>query len=244
MYDLAIVVPARRGSSRIPNKSMLPFGDAPSLIEWKLRQLVSVIDPARIYLSSEDEEFLSIAQKLGVSLHKRDLRLATGHIVPMAEVITGIVREIPHEHIAWCTVVCPLMPPQEYLTAFRRYDEGVINGSFDSLLGVNEMKEYFWFEGKALNYQANRNHISSQDLPGVAKVTNSLYMSPRQDILDRGYLIGENPILQDLSRLSGVDIDYPEDYRFARALYALYVEDQLDAVDPATRIAWPALPHH
>lgn len=242
MYDLAIVVPARRGSSRIPNKSMLPFGDSPSLIEWKLRQLVAVIDPARIYLSSEDEEFLSIAQKLGVSRHKRDLRLATGHIVPMAEVITGIVREIPHEHIAWCTVVCPLMPPQEYLTAFRRYDEGVINGSFDSLLGVNAMKEYFWFEGKALNYQANRNHVSSQDLPGVAKVTNSLYMSPRQDILDREYLVGSNPILQDLSRLSGVDIDYPEDYRFAQALYALYVEDRLDAVDPATWIAWPPLP--
>lgn len=241
MYDLAIVVPARRDSSRIPNKSMLPFGDSPSLIEWKLRQLTKVIDPARIYLSSEDDEFLAIAARLGVSRHLRDRRLATGHIVPMPEVITGIVEAIPHEHIAWCTVVCPLMPPQEYLRAFRRYHAGVIEGPFDSLLGVNVMKEYFWFEGKALNYQANRNHISSQDLPGVAKVTNSLYMSPREEILRRGYLVGDNPILEDLSRLSGVDIDYPEDYRFARALYALYVEDQLDTVNPATRIAWPPL---
>lgn len=238
MYDLAVIVPVRRDSSRIANKAMLPFGGAGSLIEWKLRQLVRVIDPARLYLSSEDEEFLDIAERLGVSRHRRDRRLATAHIVPMSEVIAGVVSEIPHEHIAWCTVVCPLMPPGEYLRAFRAYREQVIEGSFDSLLGVNAMREYFWADGKALNYQANKAHISSQDLPALLKVTNSIYMSRRQDILDREYLIGDRPFMAELSRLSGVDIDYIEDYRIACALHALYVEDRLDAIDPALLIDW------
>lgn len=243
MYDLAIIVPVRRGSSRIANKSMLPFGDEPSLIAWKLKQLSQVIDPRRIYLSSEDEEFLTIADRFGVSRHQRAMRLAKDHIAPFRDVITGIVRDIPHEHIAWATVVCPLMPPQEYINAFHSYHDQVICGPHDSLLGVNMMKEYFWANGRSLNYEASRNHTISQDLPDWFKVTNSLYMANKRDILRREYFIGDHPVMQQLSKLSGVDIDYIEDYRIARALYAVYAEDAMDAVDPATLIDWNSHAH-
>lgn len=240
MYDLAVVVPVRRGSSRISNKSMLPFGDANSLIEWKLSQLVKVIDPWRIYLSSEDDEFLSMAKRFGVSRHKRELRLATDHIAPFRDVITGIVRDIPHEHIAWCTVVCPLMSPQEYLDSFQLYNDAVIVGDHDSLLGVNLMKEYFWSRDGSLNYEATRNHTISQLLPEWFKVTNSIYMCPKDDILLQEYFLGSNPALSQLSKLSGVDIDYIEDYRVARALHAIYEEDGLDKVSTDSLIHWPA----
>jgi len=240
MYDLAVVVPVRRGSSRIANKSMLPFGNADSLIEWKLQQLVKVIDPWRIYLSSEDDEFLGLAKRYGASCHKRNLRLATDHIAPFRDVITGIVREIPHEHIAWCTVVCPLMAPQEYLDSFRQYQDEVLHGRHDSLLGVNLMKEYFWSRDGSLNYEATRDHTISQHLPDWFKVTNSIYMSPREDLLRREYFLGPNPTFSQLSKLAGVDIDYIEDYRVARALHAIYDEDGLDAVKRDTLIHWPA----
>lgn len=240
MYDLAVVVPVRKGSSRIANKSMLPFGGANSLIEWKLSQLVKVIDPWRIYLSSEDDDFLDLARRFGVSRHKRDLRLATDHIAPFRDVITGIVRDIPHDHIAWCTVVCPLMSPQEYLDSFRLYHDAVVHGAHDSLLGVNLMKEYFWSRDGSLNYEATRNHTISQHLPDWFKVTNSLYMCPREDILRQEYFLGPNPAFSQLSKLSGVDIDYIEDYRVARALHAIYAEDGLDEVRAESRIYWPA----
>lgn len=238
MYDLAVVVPVRRGSSRITNKTMLPFGDANSLIEWKLAQLVKVIDPARIYLSSEDDEFLALADRFGVSRHKRAMRLARDHVAPFRDVITGIVRDIPHAHIAWCTVVCPLMSPQEYLDAFRAYYDQVIRGEHDSLVGVNLLKEYFWADGHSLNYRATRDHTISQELPDWFKVTNSIYMCAKQEIMRREYFLGDKPVMAQLSKLAGVDIDYIEDYRIARALHAVYAEDGLDAVDPATLIAW------
>lgn len=238
MYDLAVVIPVRRGSSRISNKSMLPFGDAPSLIEWKLRQLTAVLDPQMIYLSSEDDEFLAIAERFGVSQHKRDLRLATDHIVPFRDVITGIVRDIPHAHIAWCTVVCPLMRPQEYLEAFRAYHDDVLHGPHDSLVGVNPMKEYFWANGRSLNYEATRNHTISQELPDWFKVTNSIYMSSRDQIMAREYFLGDNPVMHQLSKLAGVDIDHLEDYRMAFALHAIYAQDGLGQVDPAYANDW------
>jgi CMP-N-acetylneuraminic acid synthetase len=239
MYDLGVVVPVRRGSSRIREKCLLPFGGMETLIEWKLSQLVRVIDPERIWLSSEDDGFLALANRFGVSRHKRALRLATDHVAPFRDVITGIVRDIPHEHVAWATVVCPLMSPQDYLDSFRSYADAVIGGTHDSLVGVNLLKEYFWSADGALNYRATRDHTISQELPDWYKVTNSLYMAPRADILRQQYFLGPEPVLQPLPKLAGVDIDYVEDYRMARALHAIYAEDGLDRTDPAAAIAWP-----
>lgn len=232
MLDLAVVVPARRGSSRIAEKCLLPFGDHDTLIEWKLSQLVKVIDPARIYLSSEDPMFLDMADRFGVSRHHRDPRLAIDHIAPFRDVITGIVREIPHRHIAWATVVCPLMSPQEYCNAFAAYRAQVLDGPKDSLLAVNPAKDYYWSQTGALNYEATRNHTISQELPEWFKVTNSLYMAPRSQILEREYFLGDNPVLQSLSKLAGVDIDFIEDYEIARALYSVYQDKRLGEYSP------------
>ncbi len=229
--DLAVIVPARRGSSRISEKCLLPFGDQPSLIDWKLSQLVKVIDPAQIYVSSEDDEFLAIAERFGASQHKRAKRISIGHEAPFRDVITGIVSEIEHEHIAWATVVCPLMTPREYADAFAAYQARVVEGDKDSLLGVNRTQDYFWSSQAALNYTADRNHTVSQDLPEWFKVTNSLYMAPRAEILRREYFLGPDPVLFDLARLAGVDIDYIEDYRIARALYSVYEEDGLGELE-------------
>lgn len=232
MTDLGIIVPARRGSSRIKEKCLLPFGTEASLIEWKLSQLVKVIDPSRIYLSSEDQEFLNLATKFGVSRHHRAMHLSLDHIAPFCDVITGIVREIPHEHIAWATVVCPLMAPRDYHEAFAQYQSQVIHGEKDSLLGVNPAKDYYWSHDGPLNYEASRNHTISQELPDWFKVTNSLYMAPRAQILEHEYFLGPNPVLHPLSKLAGVDIDHAEDYEIARSLYALYCDKGLDAFTP------------
>lgn len=241
MYDLAAIIPVRRGSSRIREKCLLPFGDQDTLIEWKLAQLTKVLPPDRIYLSSEDEHFLSLGERFGVSLHQRDPYLATDHIASFSEIITGIVQEVAHEHIAWCTAVCPLMSPREYAESFDAYHREVIAGNRDSLLGVNLTKEYFWSRDGALNYEASRNHTISQDLPDWFKVTNSLYMAPRAQILRDGYFLGRDPLLKELSKLAAVDIDYIEDYRIARALYALYREEGLDELSDTPRFSAPQI---
>jgi len=229
--DLAIVIPVRRGSSRIKEKCLLPFGDQPSLIHWKLSQLVKVIDPQRIYISSEDKQFLKIADRFGASKHKREARISIGHAAPFRDVITGIVKDIDHQHIAWATVVCPLMTPLEYKLAFETYAAEVVHGPKDSLLGVNPVQDYYWSNEGALNYSADRDHTVSQDLPQWYQVTNSLYMAPRDLIMEREYFLGHDPFLFPLSRLAGVDIDYIEDYRIAHALYSVYKQDNLGELE-------------
>lgn len=222
-YDLGVIVPVREGSSRIKDKVLLPFDERLTLLEWKLKQLCDVLPPERIYVSTDSASLQALAKPFGVSIHQRDPYLCRGHDATFSEVITGIVKDIPHEHIAWVTVVVPLMSPAEYREGFRCYHEQVIQqAAHDSLFAANLVKEYLWWPERPLNYRADRNHTISQHLPDIYRVTNGLYMRDKESILRDGYFLGPNPCKFPVSKVAGVDIDVLEDFQIARSLRWLY----------------------
>lgn len=222
-FDLGVIVPVREGSSRIKDKVLLPFGDRLTLLEWKLDQLCRVLPPERIYVSTDSENLRRLAAPYGVRFHHRDPHLCRGHEATFSEVITGIVKDIPHAHIAWVTVVVPLMSPAEYHGGFQAYSEQVIQRkAHDSLFSANLVKEYLWWPDRPLNYQADRNHTISQNLPDIYRVTNGLYMRDRESILREGYFLGPNPFKFLVSKVAGVDIDVLEDFQIARSLRNIY----------------------
>ena len=92
-------------------KALLPVGDDKvTLLAWKIRQLKKVISSNNIYISTESEVLKNIAIEEGVKVHHRDEYLADGHKASFSEVIVGVVKDIPHEHIAWVTCVVLLAP--------------------------------------------------------------------------------------------------------------------------------------
>jgi CMP-N-acetylneuraminic acid synthetase/phosphoglycolate phosphatase-like HAD superfamily hydrolase len=223
--DLAAVIPVRLGSSRVSQKALLEVGeDNVSLLAWKIRQLKKVIPKENIYVSTESEILKAIAHEEGANIHHREAFLADGHKASFSEVIVGVVKDIPHEHIAWVTCVVPLMSPQEYLQGFREYKDHVISGNegYDSLVSVNLLKEYFWDDEKAINYTPTKKHTISQDLPNIYRVTNGLYMAPKSLMLDKEYILGSNPYKSCVSKIAGIDIDEYEDYEIARDLIGIY----------------------
>ena len=202
--NIGVVVPVRLGSSRVKEKAILPFSDT-NLLEWKIRQLKE------------------IALANGVQVHNRDFYLADGHKASFSEVITGIVKDIPFEHIAWVTAVVPLMSPEEYKNAFETYIKSVVKEKTnDSLFSANLLKEYFWDEKGPINYEANKNHTVSQDLDNIYRVTNGLYMRDKKSILEEKYFLGKNPCKFIVSKVAGVDIDEMEDYLIAKNLLSTY----------------------
>ena len=221
--DLAVIVPVREGSSRIKDKVLLPFGEKLTLLEWKIQQLIQAISPDRIYVSTDSENLKALAVPFGVRIHDRDPHLCRGHEASFSEVITGIVKDIPHEHIAWVTVVVPLMSPADYQGGFLSYRENVIDRRQNaSLFSAHLVKEYLWWPDRPLNYQADRNHTISQHLPDIYRVTNGLYMRDRDSILRDGYFLGPNPFKHLVSKVAGIDIDVLEDFQIARSLRWLY----------------------
>lgn len=228
MQNLGVVIPAREQSTRIKNKVTLPFFENLNLLEWKINQLTSVISNQQIIVSSNSENLKNIANNMGVSYVERDSYLCDGHKASFSEVITGIVKDIDFQHIAWCTVVVPLMSPSEYIRAFKKYKEYVIDKEEnDSLVTVNLVKEYFWDNKGPLNYNADKNHTISQDLPNWYKITNALYMMKKTEIMKKKYFLGKNPFMFEVPKISGIDIDEYEDYQLALAYKNNYYQKLL-----------------
>lgn len=224
-YDLGVVIPVRLGSSRVSQKALLTVGkEEISLLAWKIRQLKKIMSAENIYVSTEAKELMDIAFHEGVKVLEREHFLADGHKASFSEVIVGVVKKVPHQHIAWVTCVVPLMSPQEYLQGFREYKQHVIpnNTPYDSLVSTNLLKEYFWDEEKAINYSATKKHTISQELPNIYRVTNGLYMAPKALMLEKEYLLGINPFKSCVSKIAGIDIDEYEDYEIARDLVGIY----------------------
>jgi len=223
--DIGVVIPVRLGSSRVKEKALLPFSDT-NLLEWKIQQLKEVISNNNIFVSTESDKLKEIALKQGVQIHHRDFYLADGHKASFSEVITGIVKDIPFKHIAWVTVVVPLMKPTEYKKAFEIYLKEVVElKNNDSLFSANLLKEYFWDEYNPINYKADMNHTISQELLSMYRVTNGLYMRDKNSILKDKYFLGKDPKKFVVSKISGIDIDETEDYEIAKALLEIYKKE-------------------
>lgn len=79
------IIPARKGSERLPDKNMRPFGGRP-LIGWSLEVATSNPLISLVVVSSDDEEVLNYAAGFGVKLIDRPSRLARRE-TPMDEVI-------------------------------------------------------------------------------------------------------------------------------------------------------------
>ena len=66
MIENLIIIPARAGSQRIPNKNITPFGDS-NLLEMKLNILKEVPDIDEIIVNSDCDDMLAIGEKYGCS---------------------------------------------------------------------------------------------------------------------------------------------------------------------------------
>lgn len=221
--EIGAVIPVREGSTRIKDKVTLPITEELNLLEWKIEQLKEVMPHEYIYVSTDSERLKEIAHERGISVHHRDPYLCKGHDATFSEVITGIVKDLPQPHIAWVTVVVPLMSPKDYREAFTSYMKQVAKEqTHDSLVAVNLLKEYFWNEDGPLNYRADKHHTISQELPNIYRVTNGLYMMPKKDILEREYFLGPDPVRFQVSKMAGIDIDEWEDYEFTKGMLAFY----------------------
>lgn len=68
---ITAVVAVRKGSQRVPNKNIKPFGDS-NLLQMKLNTLKQVKNIDEIVVNSDCDKMLEIGKMNDVKTHKRD----------------------------------------------------------------------------------------------------------------------------------------------------------------------------
>ena len=212
---LTAIIPVRAGSRRLKNKNIQPFGNS-NLLCYKIEQLKKCKHIDNIVVSSDSDEYLNIAKKEGVNIHKRELIFSDDVSVPFGETVKNICESINDDNILWSPVTSPLTESIHYENAISKYYEVVPNLN-DSLVAFEILKIFLWNDNGPINYKLFDKHVLSQNLPNIYRPTNGIFIAPRLKMIEWKYFHGQNPYKFILDKKSSVDIDDELDLACARA---------------------------
>src|SRR5210317_393879 len=209
---ITAVVAVRKGSQRVPNKNIKPFGDS-NLLQMKLNTLKQVKNIDEIVVNSDCDKMLEIGKMNDVKTHKRDDYFASSKATNSE--FHGHIAEITKTDSIFLAPVCsPFVSVESHEKSVDYY----LNNSFDSVTSVTEVKNHLWLNGKPLNYDLD-NVPNSQDLPDVVKLNYGISVVDREIMKTKNRIVGNNPGFYKLDEIESIDVDTPFDWIVAETIY-------------------------
>ncbi|WP_170310650.1 cytidylyltransferase domain-containing protein [Leucothrix arctica] len=215
-------LPCRKGSQRIPDKNIKPFaGIDGGLLKIKLQQLIACKRIDNIVVSSNDDRVLSFTESLNHSKITIDER--ADHLGSNSTTTDELIRYVPtlidQGHILWTHVTSPFMNENDYTKLIEQYDESLKQG-YDSLMTVLKVQGFIWSQSGPISY--NRDELKwpmTQNIDPLYEIDSGAFISSVENYLTFNDRIGDSPKLIEQEKVKSVDIDWPDDFDFAEALW-------------------------
>jgi CMP-N-acetylneuraminic acid synthetase len=219
-----VIIPARGGSKRIPEKNIQLFGGVPLLVHSIQYALANkeIIDD--VYVSTDDDEIKKIALEYGAKVIDRPVQFS-GDFEPTVSALKHVLESIESdvENVILLQPTNPLRPDNLLKEAFEVYQKA----NCDSLFTVTRNHQKF---GKIMDNKFQPFNYSigqrSQDLEPLFFENGLLYISKASLILPLdcaradSKIISENAFPFEVNHIfANVDIDTPEDLEYAEFLY-------------------------
>lgn len=209
--EITAFVPAKGTSSRVENKNNLElFGEPLYVHSLKILRKCKLVD--NIILDTECTEFIDYVKEINLDceIMLRDKKFADNST-------DGNQLLINESNYRKSDLYVQLLCTSPFIKA-ETIDKGIKvlleNQNFDSVVAVRREKMYLWDEKKPL-YDLN-NIPNSFTLPDTIIETMGLYIIRHEALVKTRRRIGNNPYLLSISHLESIDINYPDDYRFAK----------------------------
>lgn len=216
--NIIVIIPARGGSKRLPNKNTKLLGGIPLITHSINFANENHID--RIVVSTDNASIKEIALQYGAEVLDRPAALATNNS-PTIDTLKQVMENVAgnYDYVVVLQPTNPLRPINLLQEAFKRMKEG----NFDSLMTVTRNEQKF---GKIIkdkfvpyNYAIGQR---SQDLDPLYFENGLLYIAKTPLILE-GKLVGENHLPFIVNHpYANVDIDTQEDLDYAEYLFNKY----------------------
>lgn len=222
--DICIVVQARLGSQRTPNKMLKPFAGT-TLFDIALKKAEQCIVPNKnIFASVHEEELKRVASKYDVQIFNRSEKSANSEGTPITEIFEWWDK-LPGKYVLFINACCPMLTVNSIDEFIYEYATCTTNGAF----GVVEKKNYFWTNGIQATIRHDNMYTSWIDVEGmmspsegvmntktapiVLEAAHVLYAGLLEDI-GRGVWMGDLATGKGITFISipeieCLDIDYP-----------------------------------
>jgi len=205
-------LPVKGSSSRIENKNVSLLDGKPLFLHT-LEKLLDCDFLDEVYLDSESEQILAMADHLPCRVLRRDPALAS-NATDGNRLFLNEVEQVDADIYVQILCTSPFIAPE----TIRAGIEAVRDGKGDSAVLISREKQYRW-DDKGPLYDVK--HIpNSVDLPDTVVESMGLYIVAREAALATRRRIGDTPVLLAASPLEAVDVNWPADFDLANLIAA------------------------
>ena len=202
---MKVIIPARGGSKRIPNKNIKELNGKP-LISYAIETSLSVTDD--VFVSTDSIEIADVAERYGAFVVKRPSHLATDvsrtedSIEHFLDIVDGV------NEFACVQATTPMLTGEDLKSGFdtlREYD-------YDSVISVVERAEYLWdHTNKPINF-TRYGRPRTQKLSKTFSENGAFYVTTKKTFEKNKCLYDGSVCIVVMSELSSLEIDTEEDW--------------------------------
>jgi len=223
------VILARGGSKGIPGKNIINFCGKP-LLAWTIEQCLQAESVNGVWVSSDDEKILAVAEKYGAQLIERPAEISDDFATSESAWLHAVnyleQRELTTDVLLAPQVTSPLRTSEDIEKAIAIFE----NEKLDSLFSASIAEDlYYWERAKdgqlnSINYDY-LNRKRRQDFQAQI-IENGSFYAFKPDVLRKennrfGGVIGYS----EMEFWKMFEIDTIEDIRMCRALMNEYLID-------------------
>lgn len=209
---VASYIPIKLNNQRTPGKNLKQFDDGTPLCKFMFDTISKVrgIDERYCFCS---DEIIKNYLPANVFFLERSKSLDTSE-TQCHEIISSFLSKVDADIIVLTHVTCPFIRTE----TIEKCIDAVKNGGYDSAFSAEKMQDFLWMDGKAINFNPAY-AVKTQDLPIVYKESVGCYVFKKEMFLESNRKVGFNPFIVEASKIETIDIDYPEDFELANAVY-------------------------
>lgn len=219
MPTIAVYVPARLNSQRLPRKALRDFDGQP-LVAAILSTLKRSSHVTRFALNTESEEIAAVAEAMGVTVYRRSPALAQPETTT-EEILADFARHCTADYVAAINPTNPLLTAATIDNFFGT----MIAAGHDTAFSVSEYRKHVLMEGTPVNYSPFGPHPRTQDVRQVCML-NWAIVAWRTELVRRmvrgrgdSIYLGQTGFIP-IPEIEAVDIDNDYDFEMALALNA------------------------
>lgn len=212
---LIALIPARQGSKRLPGKNLRPLGGIP-LIVHSIRQALEARLVEQVYVSTDCPHIAQVSREAGALVPAlRPAELASDEATSLA-VFQHFLAHQPCRHLLVLQPTSPLRQPEDIDQAIRLF----LDRQADSVISCTAVAPKNWFS--KVQPQGNLSKAFTDEGGEVLYLPNgSIYLFRSELLLSGQDYYTPSTYAYIMPRSRSIDIDTPDDFLMAEALWKL-----------------------
>jgi len=213
------IIPAKRQSKRIPEKNIKPFHGIP-IIQYTIKAAIESGCFETVIVSTDGDDVAEAAIDAGAEIFTRSAETCEDD-APMVDAVCEVLREYPTEYVCMAYPCAPFIKPHKIRAAY----EYVSSGEYDSVFPVYRaeppertlIRRRDWFISRYPEYD----NVNSQHFPHSYHIAGQFFFCDAEMVLTHETVMLPRCWGIEVPRWEAVDIDTPDDWRYAEMLYGM-----------------------